>query len=105
MRAPTMPDDQFTEPSNAAQMQAAANSLPVVRWLMRAQWGVVILAVIMLFDGAVLPLFAMKSNAAAIMVPIFLLIGVTMVATFWMLARRANLPNRKFCCAKLFTAC
>ena len=88
MPALNPPEPQFIEPSNATQMNAAANNLPVVRWLMRAQWGVVILAVIMIFDGILLPLLGTRQTEPLIVaIPVMLLMLGGIGATFWMLGR------------------
>ena len=82
------PEGQFTEPSNAAQMNAAARNLPVVRWLTRAQWGVIILAVIMLFDDVLLPLMGTRQAESPVVVfPIMALMLGAIGVTFWILAK------------------
>lgn len=81
-------ESQFVAPSNVAQTNAAANNLPVVRWLMRAQWGVVILAVIMLFDGVLLPLLGTRqTDSPIVIIPVMVLMLGALAGTFWMLGQ------------------
>jgi len=79
-------------------MDASANhlsgNLPVVQWLVRAQWAVGILLIVALFGNAILPWFTPQpDNFGVQMVVLLLLLGILGVV-FWML-RRAHLFARQ----------
>lgn len=70
------------------------NGLPVVKWLLRAQWALVVLAIIMIFKDALLPWLAPEPDNRAVQVVVVVMLLASLLAIGWML-RRAHFFARQ----------
>ncbi|MBP7252397.1 MAG: PAS domain S-box protein, partial [Alphaproteobacteria bacterium] len=93
-----MPNQNRLEPLKSPDASSAHNdmtgNLPVVKWVVRAQWTVAVLFIIVLFKNALLPWFTPRPDSFAVELVAFGLLLSVLGVLFWML-RRTHLYARQ----------
>lgn len=70
------------------------DNLPVVKWVVRAQWAVAVLFILILFKNALLPWFTPQPDSVGVEVVAFALLLMVLGVLFWML-RQTHLYARQ----------